>query len=391
MKVYELLYELRSNVKLNLQKKAGHSEAVEFLKKHWKNKAIEEYGISMTDEPKLGINPGTKYNTPVGVYFYPASYYLETKENNNSLEFQDDAPYIQVFKFNTDAILEIDTVDETAYHEYIKMLFNNINRVARLINISEKNAIGELSSLVSNASDAARIDSYGGYLWYVLYSLSSVGSGSSVKTSRSTTQAKRGPVIWNSLIRLLGIDIIIDNGAGIIHENEPCQGVVINPRTIQLAKTVENIMPLTPDKAKELKIHKTAKLINKPSENTITRLFVVTAKFKGKPNEHIKLYASNSLAAEAEAVRYWNNRKDMVDLSVVQAKNTPPKKIVKKKGEKPLKSNTFLVKINYYDDHGIGQETCVISAYDEADASDKAAKFLNIPGKLIHSIEVKKK
>jgi hypothetical protein len=57
--------------------------------------------------------------------------------------------------------------------------------------------------------------------------------------------ASRSAVIWNRLIRILRIDVIVDHGSGIIHENEPNQGVVLNPRAIELIKTIKNINPAT--------------------------------------------------------------------------------------------------------------------------------------------------
>jgi hypothetical protein len=60
---------------------------------------------------------------------------------------------------------------------------------------------------------------------------------------RKASQAARGPIVWNKIFRMLDVDIITDSGEGIIHPNELCQGVVINPSAIQLVKTVKNILP----------------------------------------------------------------------------------------------------------------------------------------------------
>ena len=95
--IFLSLDEARRNPDKN-KKLAGHAGAVQFLQGLGKD--ITDYGVSMTTLPKLGINPGSKYNTPVGIYFYPADYYLRRKAGSGKgkLDFQDDAQYIQIFE-----------------------------------------------------------------------------------------------------------------------------------------------------------------------------------------------------------------------------------------------------------------------------------------------------
>jgi hypothetical protein len=95
MKLQELfdakLAERRRNPELSVRE-TGHAAALAYLQSQGD---ITNWGVSMTNIPKLGVNPSSKYNTPIGIYFYPATYYLETKLDNDELEFQDSAPYIQ--------------------------------------------------------------------------------------------------------------------------------------------------------------------------------------------------------------------------------------------------------------------------------------------------------
>ena len=74
-----------------------------------KGEDLGRYGITMTKLPKVGINPGSRYNTPIGVYFYPARYYLKRSE----LPFEHDANYINVIKFKDGAkILDLGVIEE---------------------------------------------------------------------------------------------------------------------------------------------------------------------------------------------------------------------------------------------------------------------------------------
>ena len=229
------LSEARRNPGQN-EKLAGHPAAVKFLE--GLDHSVNHYGVSMTMIPKLGINPGSKFNTPVGVYFYPAEYYLERKAGSggkNKLDYQDDAPYIQIFEIYG-SIEYIDEIDSSAFNKYVGMLFKNIGKVAQLIGKSENNAEKHLANAIaSSLTQAKKTDNYGGRLWYVLYSLSRDEGA-----QKRDNAAPRSAVIWNSLLRLIDIETAIDNGSGIIHENEPTQGVVLNPRNIKLVRTIEN-------------------------------------------------------------------------------------------------------------------------------------------------------
>ncbi len=247
------IYEARSNPGQNA-KLSGHPAAVKFLQ----GKDQSQYGVSMTSIPKLGINPGSNYNTPVGIYFYPAEFYMSIKSKNssNKLPFVDDAKYIQIFKLNGNTI-DINLLNSGQFKSYISDLYNNIHKIARLVGESENNTQKMLNNAIAGSiSQAAHSDLYGGRLWYILYVISNSiydkddknnadddfdGFDESIfEENMRGSAAPRGSVIWNSLLRLLGIDDVIDTGAGIIHKNEPYQGVVVNPRTIDHVETIEN-------------------------------------------------------------------------------------------------------------------------------------------------------
>ena len=74
MKIKDLI-EARRNPEQNVKLASGMKEL------HAIAKTIsdpENWAISMTSEPKLGINPqvGISEDTPKGIYFYPLNYAL---------------------------------------------------------------------------------------------------------------------------------------------------------------------------------------------------------------------------------------------------------------------------------------------------------------------------
>lgn len=292
MKLYEMITELRRNPTQN-PKVFGHASAVKTLY----NMDIENVGVSMTELPKLGINPGSTYATPVGVYFYPARYYIEVGEEGAKLEFQHDAAYIQIFKFSGDVVYT-DKFGKIDFGDAIEALYANIGQVARLIGMNEGVASKELSNHVLGAMANAKVPTYFGRLWYVLYALSK----SSGQKKRGAA-APRSAVIWNSLLRILGYDVIVDNGDSVLHPNEPYQGVVLNPRVIQMVTTIRNQKgEEDPERKPYVPVTHEGVLINNVTDGS--KLFHIQAAFgeDGETLSKCKVYANDVNTAQKLAV-----------------------------------------------------------------------------------------
>ena len=201
------LFEARRNPELN-PKQEGHAAAVAFLSKI-PNDELIHYGVSMTELPKLGINPSSKYNTPIGVYFYPAAYYLTIKKNNTTLDFQDKAAYIQILKLNGN-ILQLGNGgnggngDADFYKNTLDKLRDMIPELATQFGSTTEFLKDYLKFLISEASTEANVSNYDGFVWYILWKLSSELGGGVRGSQQRYGQAKRNPVIWNKLIRMLG-------------------------------------------------------------------------------------------------------------------------------------------------------------------------------------------
>lgn len=245
IELFQNLSELRRNPAQN-EKLSGHLAAVKFLK----GKDLKNYGVSMTSLPKLGINPGSDYNTPLGIYFYPADYYMKIKggDKPTKLPFVDDAAYIQIFELLGN-IEDIDNLDVSKYNSYVSKLYANIDKVAKLIGQSENNTHKKMANALMSAGTQSNVKTYGGQLWYVMYMLSRLEEvdpdGYSADGKRGAA-APRSSVIWNSLLRILGLSGVIDNGEGIIHQNEPYAGVIADPRSIKHLETIRNIQNTNP-------------------------------------------------------------------------------------------------------------------------------------------------
>ena len=91
------LFEARKNPTLN-----PRLSAYEQLKKY---KDDPNIFISFTNIEKIGINPFSTYDTPLGIYFYPLKetwekYEVDIHESFVRYPFANNAPYIQIIKWN---------------------------------------------------------------------------------------------------------------------------------------------------------------------------------------------------------------------------------------------------------------------------------------------------
>jgi len=265
VKLLELI-EARKNPTLNV-KNEGHEGALRFLDKfNGDETVLYNIGISMTEVPKLGINPQSEYNTPIGIYFYPAEYYKDIKSEEDKLPFVDDAKYIQIFKINK-KILDINSVDYGTLDEEFHKLLALVPQLSTEYNIDRNELNKELGFLMAESLNKALVNSYGGYLWYILWKFSGI-----LKKSKKKTNKDSNPLVWNRLFRLLGYSAVIDNGRGIIHKNEKYQGVVVDPSSITHLTTIRN----TSSEHLEGWAQIYATIVNAPSPEVCIKKFILS-------------------------------------------------------------------------------------------------------------------
>lgn len=259
------LDELRRNPAQNATPN-GPEAALQILAKFG---AKDNLGISMTSKPKLGINPRSEHMTPLGVYFYPAEYYIQKKEKHKELEYVDNAPFIQIFSIAGN-ILHIDKLSNSEFNACVDKLIELVPTLSTSYSTSGSDLRTAITMSVRIAPREASVKTPGGQLWFILRELSKKLSNSK-KSARGTSTNKipdddddiwmeawstddpvepeptkpesiadTETIIWNKLLRLIGYSAVIDSGSGIIHLNEPTQGVVVDPSKMKQIATVNN-------------------------------------------------------------------------------------------------------------------------------------------------------
>jgi hypothetical protein len=186
--------------------------------------------VTFTQLPKVGINPQSNYNTPIGVYSYPLKYVLERAYQKGTLfgaaPFASDAKYVHLFQQTSRNIFDVSTYGKSQYETDVRKLYNYFNHDMDVINF----ATGTQRRHMEMAEEMGSF-SYGRRMWYLIYDL----IGRYKSGGRITIEATR------LLFRVLGYDAVYDlDGKGVIHTNEPTQAVHFNTQTIRVVESFSN-------------------------------------------------------------------------------------------------------------------------------------------------------
>lgn len=204
---------------------------------------------------KIGINPSSKYDTPIGIYTYPVDHVIAKK---GMVEFAESSPYIQVLqaqgnilylnKVTDEDVKELETISRTYVHDPLVdtpggKFWNVLHRWATGIKQSREpeepnepdrnDFIDEYDT--EEEADAAYDAAYWDYQGDI--------------RDYNETVKKEGVLgrITASLLRKLGYDGVVDydwkagEGDGIIHNNEPSQAFFLSMKPLKLLETIHNV------------------------------------------------------------------------------------------------------------------------------------------------------
>lgn len=182
-----------------------------------KYKNGSNYYIAFRSINKIGINPQSGWDSPIGVYTYNLentntfpytgckyekhcyAFILSAKENAKKLNLQKYSKNDLIKDINK--LKNLTLINEDILNEYYTKF-----------NLTESEDINydELELALQQTKNKPIIN-YGKNIWNIVKNLSSSTSN------------------WNKILISLGYDYVEDEGQGIIHENEPFQTVFLNP------------------------------------------------------------------------------------------------------------------------------------------------------------------
>lgn len=206
--------------------------------------------ISFTAIDKLGINPNSSYETPIGIYTYPVKFLFENakewerykhKPIGFFVPFAGNSPYVNIVRYvgrEDEIIRDINSVSQSEVSLYLKRLQDALVEDWRRIPAlsqgefafkTEDHVRREVMEYWELSKNGSRVNSLGGRLWYVLR-----------LAAKDTDYNNRFPVRWNTIMRNMGLKAIVDLNSGIIHHNEQWQAVFLEKKALKVIDRIEN-------------------------------------------------------------------------------------------------------------------------------------------------------
>lgn len=201
------IYENYISELLNEDKPIGAKNRelwLNYLEKRYMSRDdIEDFFVTFVSEDKVGINPKSIWETPNGVYTYPVTWVLD-----NQVPFRGSVgpKKIKVLKILSKKVLS-NKLSKNEYQEKIKQL---------------QKEYGLPDKQIDSWVEDAKVKTYFGKLWNVTRSIAK-----NLKNEKTSN-------IWSTILLHLGYDVVIDNGDGVIHNNEKTQAVFLSPKSYKV-------------------------------------------------------------------------------------------------------------------------------------------------------------
>jgi hypothetical protein len=250
MLLNEFLNELRREPRLNPTK-----NVTDQLKEIYSSHGDDVY-VSFSNIPKVGINPKsltytdpsiTQEPTPVGIYAYPIKYVLDNVQENDdfdSLPYAGDRRYLLILKPKS-KVIELSSLTHYDLDYFLDILRKKIGEQ-------------ETEQAIWSATLGSRKNLPAGKQFWLLTQFlalelsggkMSIPPEKSKNIERERTLAHRSGVVWNWLLKKIGIGAILDTN-GYIFTSEPVQIVFIDVTDVEVVDTIENLTSVRKDKAR---------------------------------------------------------------------------------------------------------------------------------------------
>jgi hypothetical protein len=262
--------------------------------------------VSFTLLPKIGINPQSGFDTPLGIYAYPLREMI-TKIEDNQIPYAGDMPYIQVLESTqvvelsqyTDADLERDVGKLKAKFGRLPAILNGAkDDLQRYLHMNKEwpswqygnehfaqrdERIGQLILKMNETGETfdfmvanvwgleAKPRNAAGKMWNITRNIAKLVTTDS---QSRTASAKPSIVAWNVILRSLGYAAFSDRKAmGLIHSNEPISVVFLSTSAFKHLKTIHNVRKYEPPQEYARLAQATADLIKAASKQSWPRTY----------------------------------------------------------------------------------------------------------------------
>lgn len=181
-------------------------EIWKFFLRKFEGKDVSNLFLTFVSEDKVGINPKSIHDTPIGVYSYPLDYVIKLLKKGEDVPFRGYVPKkVKILKAVSDKVLSNDFSED------------DFDRVFKKIQKDETNSKLFTNEKLWDYVEKAKVKTPFGKIWNVTRNV-----------------AERNPKKWSKLLLDLGFDWCFDYGDGIIHPHEPNQALFINPKSYKV-------------------------------------------------------------------------------------------------------------------------------------------------------------
>lgn len=206
---------------VNEEIKAGHKNEeiwLEYLQKNYSKVDVEKYYITFVAVDKVGINPQTPYETPIGVYTYPLKFVLE--EEHVPFRGDNSSNKIKILKRVSENGLTINATDK------------ELEACEKLM--TEKYNISERDITFDKDTKGQRNNNFG-KIWNITRKCA---DRINRQNNRGKALIPKSISLWTKLFLELGYDYAEDDGKGIIHPAESTQAVFFTPKSYKVIDEV---------------------------------------------------------------------------------------------------------------------------------------------------------
>jgi len=192
--------------------------------------------ISFTGLPKLGINPQSKFKTPLAIYTYAlddpwfARTWATHKETAKGFPFRPEQPYIQIMKLKS--------LNGLVVFDRSGAIIHGANLIDAALKAIEGDDWADAVALARDESKRWMSD-FGSESLKVQRVWAVTRAKAMIDTQGGGSEIAR----WGKILMSLGIMAVEDRGAGMIHENEPHQAAILSMAAVDRIAQVENPLP----------------------------------------------------------------------------------------------------------------------------------------------------
>ncbi len=206
----------------------------------------ENLVVTFTAIDKVGINPKSEYDTPLGIYFYPIDYVIEKRMN---VPFAKEQPYLNVCEF-------------TRPEKILHMTFDvNNQKGLDLLNVFAKE---EVDLAIERLENNYELRSNYSKLWLVTREMAkkrAISTNDFLDVYHGGEEKTNEAVLWNANLRKCGIDGFVDHKTKTIHENEPTQGVVFTGTALRRILVIPQILKKPLPDINKIPVHQIENLL----------------------------------------------------------------------------------------------------------------------------------